>query len=221
MKYSQPDFYHFSRLSIALSKFAAQSFLKSSSRNHIRVLDMCAGSGVIGIEFVKSLSEKITIQELVFCEKNQLFKRSIEQNCQHIENSLCQTKVIINAGEELVSQFRESFDLVLMNPPFYIVGEGREKQSHDARACHQFETEYELSNLLLSVVQMLNINGVAYLVFNRHSKKVMKQLQDMPFKWTEQALLNHEEVTRKTANIFITLTRRDSFVEAKVKLADL
>ncbi|MGL6035003.1 MAG: hypothetical protein ACRC0N_08060, partial [Acinetobacter johnsonii] len=48
--YKQPDEYRFSLDSIHLARFVASQLASHSELGSLRVLDLCAGCGVIGIE---------------------------------------------------------------------------------------------------------------------------------------------------------------------------
>jgi len=109
IKYSQPDFYHFSEDSILLVKESV-SFFKTKGKFK-NVLDLCAGCGVIGIE----LSLSIKIDSLDFIELQEDFLVHLKQN---LLNSNIRNTNIYNL-DFLNCNLNKKYDLILMNPPYF------------------------------------------------------------------------------------------------------
>ena len=113
LKYSQPKFYHFSDCSIKLA-----SFVLSEVKLHqgLRVIDICAGSGVVGLELIQKAKANFSID---FCEIQQEFVTCLKENIKKAGG--------VN-GEVFPIPFDQlsgCYDLILCNPPFFDLGEGR------------------------------------------------------------------------------------------------
>lgn len=147
MKYSQPAFYKFNQDSILLSEFASNFFRK---HNNLRVVDLFAGSGIVGIEF--SLKKKI--DSIDFVEKEESFLEHLKVNIETfnvIKASIyiCDVKKILH---------HDKYDLVLMNPPYYIWERSR-KSSDNKRSKCKFIKENEIDLVSQRVKGLLKDRG--------------------------------------------------------------
>ncbi|HAU1291084.1 TPA: SAM-dependent methyltransferase, partial [Legionella pneumophila] len=68
--YKQPDEYHFSLDSIHLAKFVAKQLKPYRDLGSLRVLDLCAGCGIIGIELSWHLQ---AIRQIDFIEIQDIY----------------------------------------------------------------------------------------------------------------------------------------------------
>lgn len=108
--------------SIALAKFAASHNTQST------VVDMCSGTGIVGLVYSRLIEEKVSknkgyrdIQRLIFVEKQKYFAdlntRNLELN--NFENFEVINKDIKNPS--LLEQITaNSADIILINPPYNI-----------------------------------------------------------------------------------------------------
>lgn len=109
--YSQPEFYRFNQDSTALINWVFQLNISPSS-----ILDLGAGSGIIGIELARLLS----IPELCLVEIQDEYLSHLKMNS---ERFLTQTKVDVQICS--FSNFKsKKFDLIVSNPPYYLPGHG-------------------------------------------------------------------------------------------------
>lgn len=106
--YSQPHFYHFSEDSLHLAKFIIE---KEKYISHL--LDLCAGSGVIGIEVANGVDY---ISKLSFVEIQNDFLPHIEWNLKNklIKDIPCE--IIQNSLSNVVV---EKVDIIAANPPYF------------------------------------------------------------------------------------------------------
>ena len=79
LDYKQPDFYHFSEDSTRLVAIATEHV-----PNAHRTLDLCAGSGIIGIEYAL----RNTVSEIHFSELQKEFRDSLSFNQKFLKNIL-------------------------------------------------------------------------------------------------------------------------------------
>lgn len=152
LNYSQPDFYRFNTDSVELSKFVNQSL---KGRGPLRVLDLCCGCGVIGVEF-ESLYQNL--YNLTFLELQVEFEKHIIENSKNLS---CDFEIIINDFNNFHCE--EKFDLILSNPPYFELGSGRLSPDKNRNMCRHFDKD-KLSKFIEKVFALLNIGGEAFVV---------------------------------------------------------
>jgi len=81
LNYSQPEEYHFSHDSIFLSRHVFE-IIKSQGLHYNRILDLCAGCGVIGIDLLFHINkEKLKLPlELDFIEIQNIYFPHFQKN---------------------------------------------------------------------------------------------------------------------------------------------
>lgn len=128
-KYYQPDFYHFSEDSIHLVNYLVAHELEDK---HQRVLDLCAGCGVVGLELLQRWSG---ITHLDFVEAQIEFAPFLEKN---IEQTAKQT--VTNIYYQHFSDFKkvQEYDLIIANPPYFNAGKGRISGNPLKQRCRTF-----------------------------------------------------------------------------------
>jgi 16S rRNA (guanine966-N2)-methyltransferase len=96
-------------------KEAFFSSIQSSINENIVVLDLFAGSGQIGIEFLSR-----GVKKVYFCEKNPLAVKMIKQNLE--KTKFCEHSIIINKDYKVaLENFKKSniyFDIIYIDPPY-------------------------------------------------------------------------------------------------------
>jgi tRNA1Val (adenine37-N6)-methyltransferase len=129
--YSQPDEYHFSFDSIEAAWRVAQGLIEQGTPPR-RVLDLCAGVGVMGFELACFLG---TDFELDFVEVQAVYQTHFEENRRRFASTRTDSK----KAEEMSSRWRwmqtnyeslrshevlGTYDLILCNPPYFEVQQG-------------------------------------------------------------------------------------------------
>ncbi|WP_127714964.1 methyltransferase [Halobacteriovorax sp. HLS] len=152
LNYSQPDFYKFNTDSLELAKFSSQ-WMKG--RKDLKVLDLCSGCGVIGIEFFKKHQ---SVKEMHFIEKQLDFHSHLKKN---IENISCVSQIFIQDYKD--HDRLEKYDLILINPPYFINGKGRTSPDERRQVCRSFG-EGELESLIEFSKSVLNFKGEIHIV---------------------------------------------------------
>lgn len=79
--YKQPDEYHFSLDSVQLAQFVATELQSHSALSSLRILDLCAGCGVVGMELSWHLP---AIRQIDFIEVQDIYTDYFHQNLAHI-----------------------------------------------------------------------------------------------------------------------------------------
>jgi tRNA1(Val) A37 N6-methylase TrmN6 len=151
-KYSQPDFYRFNEDSINLVKWIQSTGIKPN-----RILDLGAGSGVLGIELALLLNP----QELTFVEVQEEFKSHLETNCRcFLPNSLPHS-IIMKSFLDFKSD--QGFDLIVCNPPYYLPGNGELPQDPNRAIARTFLID-SWPILLKTISDSINAEGKGFIV---------------------------------------------------------
>lgn len=162
--YIQPDFYRFNEDSIHLVKFALKNSLNPKT-----LLDLCAGSGVVGIEF--ALQNK-NVNYIEFVELQFEFKRYLEQNVMLLNE--VEAKIDIISLGEYESSIQ--FDLILCNPPYYLINEGKISPNLNRAKARSFLID-GWSELVRAIQSSLAPNGKAFVVL-KSDEKLKKMVSD-------------------------------------------
>jgi len=96
------------------TQLAIEEIKKYSSDNKtpLQILDLCAGSGCVGIAVVKSIPDA----KLDFIELDKTHLPTIEKNC--LENNLDKNNFKIMQGDLFSTLTNETYDFILSNPPY-------------------------------------------------------------------------------------------------------
>jgi tRNA1Val (adenine37-N6)-methyltransferase len=155
--YSQPDFYHFNEDSIKLVKWIQSSGLSAES-----ILDLGAGSGIIGIELAKYLKPKT----LMLVELQKEFIPHLEKNCEDFLPKSVSFSIILKSFQDFNSD--QTFDLIVCNPPYYLPGEGELPKNPNRAIARAFLTD-SWPVLLDKINSKLSAGGKGYIVLKNNS----------------------------------------------------
>jgi tRNA1Val (adenine37-N6)-methyltransferase len=187
-KYSQPEEYHFSRNSIELVNFA----IKHLHSKPLKVLDLCSGCGVVGIEYyLKTNSQALfTFIEL----QANIFKSHLDANIQ---------KSNIQLDRAYYCDFRDldlnrSFDLILCNPPYFKAEQARLGNNQVKSICTHFNANF-FEDLIGFISKSLSQNGKSFILCRKDFLP-----RDTLEKWKDQIKI--EELDNKTDVIILDQT---------------
>lgn len=161
--YSQPEGYRFCQDSVLFPKFVAgQIGDRISSRS--RILDVCAGCGVIGFELRYHLPQ---ITQLDFLEVQDEFQEHFFSN----RNMAVSTDPerarfrFIHANYARLSspEFTGQYDFIAGNPPYFVESEGKLSHKPLNDRC-RFFLDDSFESLIQGVVNALKPGGEAYLL---------------------------------------------------------
>ena len=147
--YSQPDFYRFNQDSTALINWILKTQGHADS-----ILDLGAGSGIIGIELARLMKAK----KLCLVEVQSEYLEHLKINS---ERFLEETQIHISSFGEFPPQ---KFDLIVCNPPYYLPGKG-ELPADQRRAIARTFLVDSWEILLKKIEQCLN--GKCFIVLKK------------------------------------------------------
>ncbi len=161
--YFQPDFYHFSQDSISLAKIVLKEMPVIPEDSWF--MDVCAGCGVVGLEIMKSINQKINFDFLeiqkefyLFFNKNLNFVGEKRGFC-HFHNM----------------DFRKfpidrKYSVIVSNPPYFVPGHGRVGEDIK-RNKSRFFLEGSYVELFKFFKKVLLPDGKAFVLFRETGKK--------------------------------------------------
>lgn len=172
--YNQPDDYHFCLDSVIFAKFVAE---RIAHADRLRVLDVCAGCGVIGLEIAH---HQPWIEQIDFLEKQNVFRDYFEANRQQSGFADRDFRFINGDFRDLTrDSYREMYDLIVANPPYFLRGEGRLSPSDLRNQC-RFFLDGSLEELCLGLVNTLRPRGHAFLLVKdgcRHGRDSVQSIR--------------------------------------------
>lgn len=159
LNYQQPDDYHYCLESIYLAKFVATQIESQANLGLLRVLDLCAGCGVIGIELSWHLE---ALRHIDFVEIQETYTDYFHQNVANVDRpELTLAWHLINYDELHKKEWEEKYDLIISNPPYFHPNHGMLSPSEFKNRC-RFYLDSTFENYILAIANSLALNGKAY-----------------------------------------------------------
>lgn len=159
--YLQPDFYRFNSDSLKLITFIQAQNLSPQS-----LLDMGAGSGILGIE----LARHFDVSHLTLLELQKDFRELLEKNSHTFLSRGTETEILIQSFEDFHPG--KKFDLIVSNPPYYLPGHGQESLDKRRMLARSFIQDGP-KVLLKKMKEALAPKGRAYIVL-KNDEKILK-----------------------------------------------
>ncbi len=178
-RYQQPDEYHFSLDSIHFAEFIAKHVESRKDLTTLRVLDLCAGCGVIGIEFSWYRRE---ISQIDFVEVQDIYTEYFYKNVTLVNRPELQLRWHnINYDVLLGKNWENRFDLILSNPPYFREGHGPLSPSTFKNRC-RFYLDSSFANYILAIANTLAPGGEAYFLLRplqQHGYDLLADIQEL------------------------------------------
>lgn len=178
--YSQPDEYHFSIDSIEMPWEVALHLkqLGVPHRGQWKALDLCAGCGVLGFELNFHLPE---IDHIDFVEVQEIYKNHFDTNKSMISNYGNFQFLQKNYEGLLTEEYYEKYDLILCNPPYFQVGQGKLSPSEFKNRC-RFFLDSSFEKLFEVLQHCLKREGSAFMLLrllDDHGIKTLDEVQKL------------------------------------------
>lgn len=125
-----------------------------------RVMDVCSGCGVIGFDL--SFHEP-RIQQIDFVEVQEIYLEHFKTNRELVGGSGRFEMHLKNYSEISGPAWESQFDLVVCNPPYFRLGQGKLSPSEFKNRC-RFFIDSDFKTLLRAVYLSLKSGGEAYLL---------------------------------------------------------
>ncbi|KTD38322.1 N5-glutamine S-adenosyl-L-methionine-dependent methyltransferase [Legionella moravica] len=157
--YHQPEEYRCSLDSIQLALFVADQLRNRHDLNLLRVLDLCAGSGVIGMELTWHLPE---LRHIEFMDVQAVYTDYFYKNVALINRPELQLHWHLANYDCLIEdQWTNQFDLIVSNPPYFHQGHGVLSPSEFKNRC-RFFIDSTFDNFIKALANSLTVGGEAY-----------------------------------------------------------
>ncbi len=164
--YAEPDFYRLNEDSLRLVEFVTRAI---GSLRPIRILDLGAGSGVIGIE----LANAILPLELTLVEVQPEWEPYLALNIAQVLRTTVSANVHISAFSDWKPAV--AYDLIVSNPPYFLPGHGRPASDPRRELCRSFIRD-GWAVFLKAIERSLASEGSAFLVV-RNDVRILRELE--------------------------------------------
>lgn len=160
-QYAQPDFYHYSLDSTQLAEFVATQLAQRDDLSSINTLDLCAGCGVIGFELSWHLP---SLRKIDFIEIQSNYAPYFQQNIKIVNRKELELNWLeLNYDVLLTESWKDKYDLIVSNPPYFHPQHGMLSPSHEKNRC-RFFMDSSFENYILAIANSLTIYGEAYIL---------------------------------------------------------
>lgn len=170
MQYSQPEEYHFSHDSVFLARYVFEWVRQNTNFQFQSVADLCSGCGIVGLDFLIHLYQnKMKLPDAIdFVEVQNTYRNHFEHNVSQFQ-LLCPSDIrscFINQNYAELSQqplFFDKYDLIICNPPYFNLGQGKLSPSEFKNRC-RFFIDSDFDHLLKSIHDSLKNQGAAFVL---------------------------------------------------------
>lgn len=185
-QYQQPDEYRFSLDSIQLAEFVSKQLQSHTNLRSMRVLDLCAGCGVIGLQLSWHLRE---LNQIAFVEIQDIYSSYFHQNVTIVNRpELTLRWHLLNYDALLDTSWENKYDLIISNPPYFLPEHGMLSPSEFKNRC-RFYLDSSFKNFILAIANSLSHNGKAYFLLRPLQQHGYDMLS------TIHVLLKHTSIT--------------------------
>jgi tRNA1Val (adenine37-N6)-methyltransferase len=177
--YHQPEDYRFSLDSVFLAQKVAENLktMSPSLLKELKVLDLCAGCGVVGLELqfhVKAL------RKIDFLEVQEVYQEFFEKNCEQAKTPESEFHFLcMNYAQLSDKKFHEAYDIIVSNPPYFFLGEGLLSPNNDFKNRCRFFIDSDFKKLVEVTLSSLKPGGCAYLLMRpgaHHGRNLLEEV---------------------------------------------
>jgi tRNA1(Val) A37 N6-methylase TrmN6 len=177
-QYSQPDEYHYSLDSIEFAEWVAGQIKSEKDPETFRVLDLCAGCGVIGFELSWHLKG---LRNIHFMEIQDIYTNHFHNNVSKINRPELKFHWHRKNYEVLQQEvWKDKFDLIVSNPPYFQPEQGMLSSSDIKNRC-RFFIDSTYHQYILSLANTLAAEGTAYFLqrpLDHHGSDLFAEAQN-------------------------------------------
>lgn len=164
LNYAQPEEYRFSHDSVFLARQVFELF--PDSLKEATCLDLCAGCGIVGLDFLyhcKAAGLPMPVN-FDFLEVQNIYREYFEENLQGFGSGLPTVNFLNENYDILKSEsYRSRYDLILSNPPYFRMNQGILSPSEFKNRC-RFFLDSDFKNLIEAINNALKPKGSAYIL---------------------------------------------------------
>lgn len=188
--YSQPEDYRFSLDSVFLAQKVAQKLQNHPSPEDLQVLDLCAGCGVVGLEL--NFHHR-SLQKIDFLEVQETYLPHFELNKKQAETPESKFRFLnMNYAHLFEERFKENYDLIVSNPPYFFLGEGLLSPNEFKNRC-RFFIDSDFAHLIKATLFALKPQGRAYLLVrpgSHHGRNLFDEIKDLALGFASVEILD-------------------------------
>lgn len=195
--YFQPDFYRFSQDSTKLAKIVADEMVSLPEGSWC--MDVGAGCGVLGIEIIKNLGQKINFD---FLEIQKEFKGFFYKNLNLLERE----EKYCNFHNVDFRKFSglKKYSLIVSNPPYFLPGKGRQSLDPRKNKC-RFFIDGSYRDLLNFFKSCLLPEGKGYILYRENGGKGREGFQELFLEFGSYFLFSKRSLDKKTNLLVVSI----------------
>lgn len=178
-EYSQPEDYRFSHDSVFLARHVFEH-LQAKDISQTRMLDLCAGCGVVGLDLLFHLhSNGKSPAAMDFLEVQEIYRPhfALNKNNLNIKTELqfiCDNYTLLKEPE-----YKNKYDVIVSNPPYFLPQQGKLSPSEFKNRC-RFFLDASFSDLMLAIENALTPEGTAFVLVRPLKDHKIDLLQKLP-----------------------------------------
>jgi len=157
----------------------AEELSSRKDLSSLKVLDLCAGCGVVGFELAWHLPQ---IRSVDFVEIQEVYSEHFNDNLRIVNRPYLQTNFFLMNYENLLTpEWKNRYDLILCNPPYFVPGQGKLSPS-ELKNRSRFYLDSSFSRLIEVIMWTLKADGEAYLLLRSlqdHALNLENQIQEV------------------------------------------
>jgi tRNA1(Val) A37 N6-methylase TrmN6 len=176
-KYHQPKSYCFSHDSVFLARQVFEKHSHEISQPDFRILDLCAGCGVVGMDLLfHQLKEASFDGEVDFLEIQEIYKSYFEVNQQTLQNYFPDQKLKTNWLQKNYTDLNDNkkYDLIISNPPYFLKENGMLSDNEFKNRC-RFFLDASWMEMIVFMKNSLKENGKAYFLVRDELKNIIQK----------------------------------------------
>lgn len=179
--YSQPAEYRLSHDSVFLSRQVFEK-LESLDLTGAAGLDICAGAGVVGMDFLfhRRKAQQTVPERFDFLDVQDVYLPHFAENKKRLGDIPTNLNFVLRNYNDLqTDEFHNKYDLILSAPPYFLPSQGKLSPSEFKNRC-RFFIDSDLRNLLLGIHHSLKSSGHAFILLRdlpEHKYNVIREAE--------------------------------------------